>query len=112
MTRRSRIRGASMPWRRPAGLPVRHIDLFTRAGGEPLRAPIRAVIDAAFSAAVLEDGENSPLVEAGDGRAVILRVTEHRPVRLRPLDEVRADVEKAVREEKTASLAAERGAES
>jgi peptidyl-prolyl cis-trans isomerase D len=68
------------------------------------------VIDAAFSAAVVEEGENSPLVKAGEDRAVVLRVTEHRPVRLRPLEEVRADVEKAVREEKTATLAAQRGA--
>ena len=91
------------------GMPVRHIDQFTRAGGEPLGAG-RAVIDAAFSPAVLEQGENSPLVEAGEGRAVILRVTEHRPVRLRPIEEVRADVEKSVKEEKAAKLVAERGA--
>jgi peptidyl-prolyl cis-trans isomerase D len=58
---------------------------------------------------VLEDGENSALVEAGDGHAVILRVAEHRPEKLRPIEEVRADVEKAVRTEKLATLAAERG---
>ena len=75
---------------------MRRIELFTRAGGEPL-GEVRAVIDAAFSAAVLEDGENSPLIDAGEGRAVILRVVEHRPARLRPLDEVRAEVETAVR---------------
>ncbi len=91
------------------GLPVRHIDVFTRAGGEPLGAN-PAVIDAAFSAAVTEEGENSPVIKAGEDRAVVLRVTEHRPVRLRPLEEVRGDVEKAVKDEKTAALAAQRGA--
>lgn len=92
-----------------AGLPVRRIEQFTRAGGEPLGA-VRAVIDAAFSAPVLEDGENSPLIEVGEGRAVILRVVEHRPARLRPLEEVRTELQAAVRAEKAAALAAERGA--
>lgn len=93
---------------RAAGLPVRRIENFTRAGGEPLGG-VRAVIDAAFSAPVLEDGENSALIEAGEGRAIILRVVEHRPARLRPLDEVRGEVEKAVRAEKAAAIVAERG---
>lgn len=90
------------------GRPVRHVDRFTRSGGEPFGAE-RAVIDAAFSAAVLEGGENSPLLEVGEGRAVVLRVTEHRPVKLRLLEEVRAEVESAVRAERAAKLVAERG---
>jgi peptidyl-prolyl cis-trans isomerase D len=90
------------------GLPVQRIDMFTRQGGGPF-AGNRAVIDAAFSPAVLEDGENSPLVEPGEGRAVIVRVAEHRPVKLRPLEEARADVERAWRADQGARLAAERG---
>jgi peptidyl-prolyl cis-trans isomerase D len=90
------------------GLAIRHIDTFTRSGGEPFGAN-RAVIEAAFSPSVLEEGENSALVEAGEGRAVILRVTAHRAVQLQPLEQVRADVEKAVRHEKAATLAAQRG---
>lgn len=92
-----------------SGLPIRHVAEFTRsAGGEPFGAN-RAVIDAAFSGRVLEAGENSALVEVGDGSAVILRVTEHRPAKLRPLEEVRAQAEAEARAEKAASLAAERG---
>jgi peptidyl-prolyl cis-trans isomerase D len=91
-----------------SGLPVRHVDRFTRAGGEPFGAN-RAIIDAVFSEGVLEDGENSALIEVGDGRVVVLRVTEHRPVKLRPLAEVRAEVESAVRRERAAKLIAERG---
>jgi peptidyl-prolyl cis-trans isomerase D len=90
------------------GLPIRHVDQFTRAGGEPFGTS-RAVIDAAFSNAVVAEGENSPLIQVADGRAVILRVAEHRPARLRPIDEVRADVEKAVKAEKASQLAAARG---
>ncbi|CAG0939089.1 Peptidyl-prolyl cis-trans isomerase D [Gammaproteobacteria bacterium] len=92
-----------------SGLPIRHVAEFTRsAGGEPFGAN-RAVIDAAFSGRVLEAGENSALVEVGDGSAVILRVTEHRPAKLRPLEEVRAQAEAGARAEQAASLAAERG---
>lgn len=100
--------GSLDPVAAATGLPVKHIGVFPRAGAEPF-AGNRAVIDAAFSAAVVEDGENSPLIEAGDGHAVILRVAEHRPVRLRPLEEVRAEAEQAARAEKAAQLAAERG---
>jgi peptidyl-prolyl cis-trans isomerase D len=90
------------------GRPVRQVERFTRSGGEPFGGE-RAVIDAAFSAAVLESGENSPLIEIGEGRAVVLRVTEHRPVKIRPLEEVRAEVESAVRAERAAQLVSERG---
>jgi peptidyl-prolyl cis-trans isomerase D len=89
---------------------VQQVDVFTRDGGGPFGAN-RAVIDAAFSAAVLEGGENSPLIEVAEGRAVVLRVREHRPVKLRALDEVRAEVEGAVRAEKAARQAAEQGAQ-
>ncbi len=92
-----------------AGMPVRRIEQFTRSGGEPLGA-VRAVIDAAFSAPVIEDGENSSLIDAGEGRAVILRIVEHRSARLRPMAEVRPELESAVRAEKAARLVAERGA--
>lgn len=90
------------------GLPVQRIDVFTRDGGGPFQGS-RPVIDAAFSPAVLEDGENSPLIEVGEGRVVVLRVAEHRPAKLRPLEDVRAEVEAAWRAEEGARLAAERG---
>lgn len=90
------------------GLPVRHIDRFTRAGGEPF-GNNRAIINAAFSSAVLEGGENSALIELAEGRVVVLRVTEHQPVKLRAFGEVRAEVEKAVRAERAAKLVADRG---
>lgn len=90
------------------GLPIRHLDRFTRAGGEPFGAN-RAVIDAVFSPAVLEGGENSPIVELDENRVAVLRVTEHRPVKLRPLDEVHAEAEAAVRAERAHQLVTEQG---
>ncbi|MBW7929775.1 MAG: SurA N-terminal domain-containing protein [Gammaproteobacteria bacterium] len=92
-----------------AGTPVRHIEEFTRsAGAEPFGAD-RAVVNAAFGTAVVEGGENSALVELADERAVVLRVTQHRPAELQAFDKVRAQVEAEVRMQKAAALAAERG---
>jgi peptidyl-prolyl cis-trans isomerase D len=92
------------------GLAVKHIDKFTRAGGGPFGAN-RALIEAAFSHAVLEEGENSPLIEIGEGRTAVVRVAEHRKVRLRPIEEAKAEVETALRLEKATVLATIRGQE-
>ncbi|MBM4197814.1 MAG: hypothetical protein FJ197_12150 [Gammaproteobacteria bacterium] len=101
--------GSLEPVAAAAGRPVQRVPGFTRGGAGPFIGN-RAVIDAAFSAAAIEDGENSAVLEAGDGHAVILRVSEHRPVRVRPFDEVRLDVEAAYRQERAARVAAEQGA--
>jgi peptidyl-prolyl cis-trans isomerase D len=90
------------------GRPVQRIEQFTRSGAAPFAAN-RAVIDAAFSAALIEDGENSSLIEAGEGRAVVLRVAEHRPVRLRPLAEMRDAAIVLWRRQEASRLVAERG---
>ena len=90
------------------GLEIKRIETFTRNGGEPFGFN-PALIDAAFSLAVLEDGENSPLIELDDGTAVVLRVDEYREASVQPLAEVRAAVEEAARFDKARSLALESG---
>lgn len=90
------------------GASVRRIEGFTREGGGAFGAN-RAIIDAVFSAGVLENGENSPVIESEDGVAVVLRVAEHSPVKLRPLEEVRPEVESAARAERAAALVAQKG---
>jgi peptidyl-prolyl cis-trans isomerase D len=71
-----------------SGLELQQIDNFTRAGGEPLGYD-QVLVDTAFSIEVLEDGENSPLIEIGDDRAVVVRVGEYRPSRLEDFDQVK-----------------------
>ena len=100
--------GSLAPVALAADRPVQRIETFTRAGEGPF-AGNRRVIDAAFSAALLEDGENSALIEAAEGHAVILRVAQHRPVKLRPFAEVRAEVEAGYRRGRAAELVKERG---
>jgi peptidyl-prolyl cis-trans isomerase D len=78
------------------GLPLRTVDGFTREGGGPFAAE-RKIIDAVFSPEVLEERQNSPAVQVGEDRVVVLRVTDHQLPAQRTLDEARAEVEAKLR---------------
>jgi peptidyl-prolyl cis-trans isomerase D len=88
------------------GLPLQSVANFTRQGGEPLGND-RKLIEAAFSDEVLQERQNSPAISIGDDKVVVLHVTEYRPASLRPLDEVRAQVETSLREERSRQAAEE-----
>ncbi len=79
-----------------SGLSLKRVEGFTRQGS-PEIGNSRQLIDAVFSEEVLRDGQNSPPVEIGDDRVVVLRVLEHKPATERPLTEVRAQVEAGLR---------------
>lgn len=83
------------------GLEVRESAPITRsvADNEGLGESQR-VVDAAFGVEVLEEGNNSALLELGDDRVVVLRVLSHDAARPRELDEVRDEVVAAVRRER------------
>jgi peptidyl-prolyl cis-trans isomerase D len=93
-----------------AGLELKTAENFSRAGGEPFGYS-QPLVDAAFSMAVLDDGENSPLIELENDHAIVLRVTEHRPSELQTFDEVRKSVAELVRLELAAENATTRGKE-
>jgi peptidyl-prolyl cis-trans isomerase D len=78
------------------GLPLQTIDGYTRQGGGAFGAD-RKVIDAVFSDEVLQERQNSPAINVGEERVVVLRVTDHKPATQRPLEEVRADIEQSLR---------------
>ncbi|MBT8443738.1 MAG: peptidyl-prolyl cis-trans isomerase, partial [Gammaproteobacteria bacterium] len=92
------------------GLPLRTIETFTRSGGAPLGYSPE-LVDAAFSVALLEDGENSPLIELADERAVVISVAEYRPSVLMQFAEVREFVEQTLRNQNGSELAQNRGEE-
>jgi peptidyl-prolyl cis-trans isomerase D len=73
------------------------VDVFTRQGGGDLGAE-RKLIEAAFSEDVLQARQNSPAINQGDDAVVVLRVTDHRPPAQRSLEEVRGEVEAALRQ--------------
>lgn len=86
------------------GLEVRTAGPLTRAGGEGVFAN-PAVVDAAFTADVLDSGYNSPVLEAQDGLLVVLRVVDHVPERLQPFEEVAQRVREDLISERARALA-------
>ncbi|MGC3982543.1 MAG: SurA N-terminal domain-containing protein [Steroidobacteraceae bacterium] len=73
------------------GTSLKTVADFGRNGGGEFGADTQ-VIEAAFSEAVLEKGENSPLVTLGEDRALVLRVANHKTPEQKPVDAVRADI--------------------
>ncbi len=88
------------PVAKELGLTVQTSDWFTRAGGIGLLA-LEPVKQAAFSAEVLKDGENSKPLPAGDNSLVVLRKAEYEAPRQRSLEETA----EALREELKAEAA-------
>jgi peptidyl-prolyl cis-trans isomerase D len=88
------------------GLKIETSGWFTRTGQAGGITADPKVIAAAFEPEVLEQGRNSNTLEIAGNTLVALRVTAHEPARLRPLDEVRGEIEKMLTE---AALKAEAG---
>ncbi|MFL6620270.1 MAG: SurA N-terminal domain-containing protein [Povalibacter sp.] len=89
-------------------LPIKTVKGFTKEGGGELGAD-PGVIEAAFSEEVLEQGRNSPLVTLGEDKALVLRVSDHKPAEPRPLAEVRAQIEAQLRVQAARDAATEKG---
>ncbi len=89
------------------GLKVQVAGPFGRAGGEGVAAN-PAVVAAAFSDLVLEQASVSDPVELGENHMVVVRLKEHKPEALLPLDEVRDTVIAGVQHDQAMQLAAER----
>ncbi|MDH3645229.1 MAG: SurA N-terminal domain-containing protein [Gammaproteobacteria bacterium] len=79
-----------------------------RTGGEGLVAT-PAVIDAAFSERVLQQGENSDTIDVGTDSRVILRVEKHSPATVRPLAEVVDNIRTILRTDAAQELVFETG---
>ena len=90
-------------------LEVKTVTGFTREGGGEF-GDDPSVIGAAFSDDVLERRQNSPLVTIGEDRALVLRVTEHKPAEPRPLDTVSAQIRAQLKTQRMREAAAAQGA--
>jgi len=86
------------------GLTIKHSDYFSRSSGKGIFAKAK-VVRAAFSSDVLQDGNNSDLVELSPGNVVVLRVEGHRPARRQKLSAVRDEIIKAVTRQKAIAAA-------
>jgi peptidyl-prolyl cis-trans isomerase D len=60
---------------------------------------------------VLERGQNSPIVPLGDERAVVVRVTNHKPAEPRPIAEVRAQIDEQLKRQAMRDAATKQGEE-
>jgi peptidyl-prolyl cis-trans isomerase D len=78
------------PAARELSMTIQKTPLFTRAGGPGIAADPK-VLKAAFSASVLEDGNTSDAIEIGANHdhMVVIRVSQHLPVKTLPFAEVR-----------------------
>ena len=89
-------------------LEIQQSDWFTRAGGKGIAAN-RKVVEAAFHPEVLSRARNSDVIELEAGTLIALRVVEHRPSTRRPLAEVRAQIERLLRQEQASAQARAKG---
>jgi peptidyl-prolyl cis-trans isomerase D len=71
------------------GVETKISELFTRAGGGSVLAANPKVVEVAFSLDVLQDGNNSEVIELSDGVVVALRVKDHEPRTSLSLGEVK-----------------------
>jgi peptidyl-prolyl cis-trans isomerase D len=71
------------------GLETKSSEPFTRAGGGSGLAANPKVVEVAFSLDVLQDGNNSEVIELSDGVVVALRVKDHEPRTSLSLGEVK-----------------------
>ena len=87
-------------------LPIKTTALFSRKGGSDPLSSNPKFVAAAFGDDVLIQGNNSALVDLGNNHSVVMHIDKHVPAALRPLAEVKADVQKKILDERT--LAAEK----
>lgn len=78
-------------------LEVQQTGWFTRAGGQGVASNLK-VVENAFSAELVGGGRNSEVIEIDRQTLVAIRVIGHRPSTLKPLEQVRAEIERHLRE--------------
>ncbi len=92
------------PAAKELGLKVEKTPLFSRLGGPGIAAN-PAVTKAAFSDQVLVQGNNSDKIDLGANHIAIIRVSEHKAATPRPIEEVRADIQRSLVEARTSKQA-------
>ena len=96
------------------GVSISKTELFSknvRAGGSEKELVSRPeIINAAFSEDVLK-GNNSSLIELGDGRSLVLRVTEYQPAEVKALKDVKPLIVTRLLNDKARNVAAEKAEE-
>lgn len=92
------------PAAKAVGLTVQTAGPFSRTDAPGVLAN-PAVVRAAFSESLIEDGTASDPIELSPGRSVVIRVTDHNPAAPRPLAQVREAVIAAIRADRQTKAA-------
>lgn len=87
------------------GLEVKTTDWVTRGGAEEGIAADPKVVEAAFSDEVLRDRRNSTVIDLGEKGQAVVRVIEHQPAEVQPLEQVADAVRRQLTAEKMAAAA-------
>lgn len=86
------------------GLERKTVDGVTREEG-PAPFDQQEVREALFGSEVLDQGFNSPAIELDEGRAVVVRATEHHPPEPVPFEAVASEIRDAMETERARALA-------
>lgn len=100
---------ALAPAAQATGLPLQKVGPFSRNDPQGI-ATVPAVLRAAFSDTLVQDGTISDPIEIAPNHSVVIRVTQHTPEQALPLDKARDAVVLAIRadrREKAAQAAAD-----
>ena len=92
------------PAARSVGLPVQKLGPFSRATASGIAAN-PAVLRAAFSDTLVQDGTVSDPIEIGPQHSVLIRVLQHTPEQAQPIAQVRDAVIAAIRADRTTKAA-------
>lgn len=92
------------------GLKVQQSDWIAKGGAAAGVLADPRVQAAIFNEKATTKRQNSDAIDLGKGSLVSVRVVDYQPRKLRPLDEVRADIEKLLIAQKTEELARAEGA--
>lgn len=93
------------------GLDVQESDYISRAGGSNLLLNNQKILSAAFGDDVLNEGNNSELIEVNTDQIVVIRVIEHQPQRTMSLSEVEDSIREKILFDKVSDLTATRADE-
>lgn len=88
------------------GLKVENSGLFERSKGKGLMASPK-VVEVAFSEEVLRDGNSSDVIEIDSSNVLVLKMTEHKPSKVKALAEVKEQITNTLKDQKARVLLGE-----
>ena len=89
-------------------LEIRQTEWIEKSGGAGI-AENASVVETAFSDDVLLNGNNSAPIEVGDNHVIVVRILEHQEAAQQPLEQVKEDVSRIVRNEQARAMTEKRG---